>query len=252
VAEVQVPLSPKLSIIRMSIRIAADQQALDISQRNLTTTFLAIGAASTLLVVVFSALLGQRLTQALSRLAEAASNFAPGSGDRRVFIMEGDDEIARLARRFNEMLDRLSASFAAQRAFVDDAGHELRTPITIVRGHLELMGDDPQEQRDTIALVTEELDRMARIVDDLLLLAKAEHPDFVQLAPVEIADLTADLLAKARALGDRNWRLDGSGIGEVQVDRQRLTQAVLNLARNAVEHTPVGAEVGLGSSAGGR
>lgn len=111
VAEVHVPLSPKLSVIRMSIRIAADQQALDTSQRNLTTIFLAIGAASTLLVVIFSALLAQRLTRALSRLAEAATTFTPGSSDRRAFIMEGDDEIARLGAAFVGMVERLDAAY---------------------------------------------------------------------------------------------------------------------------------------------
>ena len=78
------------------------------------------------------------------------------------------------------MLDRLEGAFAGQRAFVSDAGHELRTPITIVRGHLELLGDDPAEREETVALVTDELDRMARFVDDLLLLAKAEQPDFLR------------------------------------------------------------------------
>ncbi len=191
-----------------------------------------------------------RLLRPVRDLTEAAEAISDADLSRRIPV-EGHDEIARLGRRFNEMLDRLSAAFAAQRAFVDDAGHELRTPITIVRGHLELMGDDPTDQRETVALVTEELDRMARIVDDLLLLAKAEHPDFVQPSDVEAADLTADLFAKVRALGDRQWRLDGSAVGEVRLDRQRLTQAVLNLVRNAVEHTVAGAEIGIGSSIGG-
>jgi two-component system OmpR family sensor kinase len=96
--------------------------------------------------------------------------------------------------------------------------------------------------------VIDELDRMARIVADLLLLAKAEQPDFVQLEPVEIRDLTTELLMKSRALGDRDWRLDACASGSVSGDPQRLAQAVLNLARNAVEHTTPGAEVALGSS----
>ncbi|MBC7950624.1 MAG: PAS domain-containing protein [Rhodospirillaceae bacterium] len=111
VAEVHVPLNPRFSVIRMSIRMAADQQALDNSLGNLTTTFLAIGAVSTLLVVLFSALLGQRLTQALSQLAEAATVFEPGTGDRRVFMMEGDDEIARLGAAFAGMVERLDAAY---------------------------------------------------------------------------------------------------------------------------------------------
>lgn len=162
--------------------------------------------------------------------------------------VRGDDELAELARTFNAMLDRLAAAFATQRAFVDDAGHELRTPITIVRGHLELLGDDPDERRETVALVTDELDRMARIVDDLLVLAKAEQPDFARPRPVELSDLTTELLAKARALGDRTWRLDACAEGEARVDEQRVAQAVLNLARNAVEHTRPGEEVAIGSA----
>jgi signal transduction histidine kinase len=187
------------------------------------------------------------LLRPVRQLTEAAESISDTDLARRIPVA-GNDEIARLARRFNEMLDRLAAAFAVQRAFVDDAGHELRTPITIVRGHLELMGDDPAERRETVALVTDELDRMARIVEDLLLLAKAEQPDFVRREPVEVADLTTDLFVKARSLGDRDWRIDGCTEGTVQVDPQRVTQAVLNLARNAVEHTPSGAEIGLGSA----
>lgn len=188
-----------------------------------------------------------RLLRPVRQLTEAAESISDTDLSQRIPV-EGDDEIARLARKFNEMLDRLAAAFALQRTFVDDAGHELRTPITIVRGHLELMGDDAEDRRETVALVTDELDGMARIVDDLLLLAKAEQPDFVQPGTVEIADLTVDLLGKARALGERDWRLDTCAAGELRADRQRVTQAMLNLARNAVEHTTEGSEVGVGSA----
>ena len=127
--------------------------------------------------------------------------------------VHGDDEIAELGRTFNAMLDRLEAAFASQRAFVSDAGHELRTPITIVRGHLELLGDDPLEREETVALVTDELDRMARFVEDLLLLAKAEQGDFLHVAPLDLDVLTDELYDKATALADRDWRLAGSGTG---------------------------------------
>lgn len=205
-------------------------------------------AGMVLLVAVGAAwVIAGRLLRPVRELTDTARSITETDLARRIPV-DGDDEIAELATTFNEMLDRLTAAFTAQRAFVDDAGHELRTPITIVRGHLELMGDDPQDRNDTIALVTDELDRMARIVDDLLVLAKAEQPDFVRLEPVELSDLTTELLVKARALGDRDWRLDECASDTVQADPQRVTQAVLNLARNAVEHTPPGAEIGLGSS----
>jgi two-component system, OmpR family, sensor kinase len=166
--------------------------------------------------------------------------------------VHGNDEIAELGRTFNAMLDRLEAAFASQKALVSDAGHELRTPITIVRGHLELLGDDPAEREETIALVTDELDRMARFVDDLLLLAKAEQSDFLHLGPLDLDVLTDELYAKAQALADRDWRLVGSGAGRLTADRQRLTQAVMQLAQNAVQHTEPGDRIALGSVLAGQ
>jgi two-component system, OmpR family, sensor kinase len=188
-----------------------------------------------------------RLLRPVRELTATAERISDSDLTARIPV-DGDDEIARLGRTFNEMLDRLEAAFTTQRAFVADAGHELRTPITIVRGHLEVMGDDPVERRQTVELVTDELDRMARIVDDLLLLAKAEQPDFVQLEPVELTDFTTELLVKSRSLGDREWTLDACAEGTMRADPQRLAQAMLNLARNAAEHTPAGADIGVGSA----
>ena len=113
-------------------------------------------------------------------LGDTARSISETDLSRRIPVT-GNDEIAELARTFNAMLDRLERAFATQRAFVSDASHELRTPITIVRGHLELLGDDPEERRETVALVTDELDRMSRFVDDLLLLARAEREDFLRV-----------------------------------------------------------------------
>ncbi len=146
------------------------------------------------------------------------------------------------------MLDRLESAFAGQRRFLDDAGHELRTPITIVRGHLELMGDDPQERRETLALVTDELERMSRLVDDVLTLAKAEQPDFLDLETVDVETLSREVFAKAAALAERDWQLGAVGRGMIVADRQRLTQALVQLAQNAVQHTAEGDSIALSSS----
>jgi two-component system, OmpR family, sensor kinase len=165
--------------------------------------------------------------------------------------VEGDDELADLARTFNEMLDRLEEAFASQKAFISDAGHELRTPITIIRGHLEVMGDDPEEGRETLELVADELDRMGRLVNDLLLLAKASRPDFLEPQTIDLDDLTRELFAKASALAERDWRLAAVGSGRIVADRQRLTQALMNLSQNAVAHTREGDAVELGSELAG-
>lgn len=205
-----------------------------------------VSAIVLLIVTLVAWFVAGRLLRPVRDLTATAEAIGDSELTRRIPV-DGDDEISRLAHTFNAMLDRLEAAFTTQRTFIDDAGHELRTPITIIRGHLDVMGDDPEDRRETMALVSDELDRMARIVDDLLLLAKAQQSDFIRPQPVELADLTTELSVKSRALGDRAWRLDACAEGSIRADPQRLTQAVLNLARNAVEHTVVGAEIGVGS-----
>jgi signal transduction histidine kinase len=188
-----------------------------------------------------------RLLAPLSELAKAAHQVSESDLTARLPI-KGGGEIADLAQTFNDMMDRLEAAFATQRNFINDAGHELRTPITIIQGNLEVMGDDPEDQQETLTLVMDELDRMARLVDDLVLLAKSERPDFLRAEVVDMVAFTEELLAKCRALGDRAWRLDALGRGNVVLDRQRITEAVINLAQNAVQHTSVGSEIAIGSA----
>ncbi|MEM1391755.1 MAG: HAMP domain-containing sensor histidine kinase [Cyanobacteria bacterium P01_H01_bin.150] len=163
--------------------------------------------------------------------------------------VRGKDELAEVATTFNEMMDRLEATFTTQRNFINDAGHELRTPITIIRGHLELMdNDNPEEVEETATLVIDELDRMSRFVEDLLLLTKAERPDFLLLEIVDVQSFTEELFAKAQALAERNWYLDKTAKGMILFDRQRLTQAVMNLAQNATQHTTNNDTIAIGSS----
>jgi two-component system OmpR family sensor kinase len=187
-----------------------------------------------------------RVLTPLRLLRDTARSITESDLTQRIPV-HGDDELADLARTFNEMLDRLEEAFASQKAFISDAGHELRTPITIIRGHLEVMGDDPAERQETLELVADELDRMGRLVNDLLLLAKASRPDFLQPETVDLDDLTHELFAKASALAQRDWRLAGVGSARIVADRQRLTQAVMNLSQNAVAHTLEGDAVELGS-----
>jgi two-component system OmpR family sensor kinase len=210
---------------------------------------LAAGAAG-LGVLLLGSLLAWRLADrvlgpvgALTRTAQAISET---DLSRRIPV-QGQDEVAKLAATFNDMLDRLERAFAAQRRFVDDAGHELKTPLTIVRGHLELLEDDPRARRETLGLVLDELDRMSRIVEDLLLLAKREEPGFLDLATVEVGGLTDEVLAKVQALAPREWVLEQRGRGVIVADRQRLTQALVQLAQNADRYSSTGESVRLGS-----
>lgn len=199
-----------------------------------------------LLASVLAWVAAGRILRPLTDLTETAMLISDNDLSRRIEV-EGDDEIAELGRTFNLMLERLDEAFGSQRRFIDDAGHELRTPITVIRGNLEVMEDDPAEREATLALVTDELDRMSRIVDDLLDLAKADQPDFIQAGPLDLGEFTRALAAKAAALDDREWIVEGIDHVVVDADRHRLNQAMMNLIRNAVEHGPAGTRVWIGS-----
>ena len=120
-----------------------------------------------------------------------------------------------------------------------------------MRGHLELLEDDPEERRETLALVTDELDRMGRIVEDLLLLARREEPNFLDLSTVDVGTLTDALLANVKALAARDWVIDVRGQGVIVADRQRLTQAMMQLAENAARYSSSSKPIALGSIVSG-
>ncbi|MFH7024708.1 MAG: sensor histidine kinase [Heteroscytonema crispum UTEX LB 1556] len=188
-----------------------------------------------------------RVLYPLRLVTETAHSITESDMTQRIPV-QGSDEIAELTTRFNQMLDRLQFAFDSQQKFLNDASHELRTPITIIQGHLEMLEFQPERQQETIALVMDELERMSRLVNDLLLLAKTERPDFLKLKPEELDWLTEELYLKARSLANRDWRLESKGLSPIMVDRQRLTQAVMNLVQNAVRHTSDGDSITLGSS----
>ena len=204
-----------------------------------------------LAVLLIGSLLAWRMAEGVMRpvasLTQTARSISETDLTQRIEV-RGHDELAGLAATLNAMLDRLERTLTGQRAFLDDVGHELRTPITIVRGHLELLEDDPDERRETLALVMDELDRMSRMVNDLILLSKSERPDFLELGPVEVSRLTDELLTKASPIGTREWLLESQAVGVVVCDRHRLTQALMQLAQNAVDHTEDGDAIRLGSS----
>jgi two-component system, OmpR family, sensor kinase len=182
-------------------------------------------------------------------LTDTARSISQSDLTHRIDI-RGAGEAAEMARSFNAMLDRLEAVFRNQREFVRDANHELRDPLTIIRGHLELMSqdDDDEERQRTIKILLDELDRVGRIVTDLQLLAEAEQPGFLDLEWIDAEDLSRELVSKATALDARKWELERAATGTFFADRHRLTEAVMNLAHNAAQHTTAADTIAIGSS----
>ncbi len=211
-----------------------------------TTAAALVGVAALVIGSLLAFVLARRILRPVQEVEATALSISESDLGRRIEV-RGDDEIAHLAETFNDLLERLDRAFSAQRAFVDDAGHELRTPITIVRGQLELLSDDPEQRRRAIELATGELDRMSRMVNDLLLLAKAQQPDLLEFDLVDVGELTKEVAEKGATLGERRWTLDAVADGGLVGDRQRLSQALIELMKNAVDHTETEDEIGVGS-----
>ncbi|TXK16285.1 cell wall metabolism sensor histidine kinase WalK [Homoserinibacter sp. GY 40078] len=211
-------------------------------------TYALFAAVALVLVGLVGWFVSGRLLRPLRLLRKTAAEI--GENDLQARIpARGTDDVSELSRAFNAMLDRLQRSFDTQRQLLDDVSHELRTPITIVRGHLELLDPDaPGEVTTTRHLAIEELDRMNGLVDDIALLVKTSRPDFLRREPTDVADLTEQVLRKARALSPAHeWGHAGSAHVSADLDPSRITQAWLQLAENAAKYAPAGTLISIGS-----
>lgn len=209
--------------------------------------YLWIALATLVASSVIVALWMRHLLRPIAELRDTAARISEEDLSERV-VVRGDDELAALTTTVNQMLDRIEGGVQAQRDLLDDVGHELRTPITVVRGHLELMdSDSPDDVRAARAIALEELDRMGGLVSDVLTLAKASQPDFLQRRRTELALLTDSVLTKAKALGDRPWAMSRVADADALIDPERITQAWLQLAANAVKYSEPGSPIQIGS-----
>jgi signal transduction histidine kinase len=238
-----VELSGQQGYIIAVHNVSADFGQIDRSLSGVTkVVLLTLGAGSLLAWILIG-----RVLAPLKLLTKTAQSISESDMHQRIPV-KGQDEIAELSTTFNEMLDRLQTAFDSQKEFLKDASHELRTPITVIQGHLELLKYSANPTQETIPLLMDELDRMTRLVNDLLVLAKADHPHFLRLRAEELDWLTEELYLKARSLATRRWNLESKGLSPIMVDRQRLTQAVMNLVQNAIRHTSEHDTITLGSS----
>ena len=232
------------------VAIFTDRELDPVRQAGLVT--LAVAGIALIPAAVLSWVLAGRALAPVRMMRQTAHQISEADLRGRIPVRHAPDsllwdELDDLAATFNEMLDRLGVSFAAQRRFVDDAGHELRTPLTIVRGHVELMSEDDPRHPDALALVSDELDRMGRLVADLQTLTKSSQPQFLTRSPVDVAALTESVRDRAAALADRDWQVAEVAHVVVDADRHRLLQAMLQLASNAAAHTGPGQPIWIGS-----
>lgn len=197
-----------------------------------------IGVLLTVVGAWFAARSALRPLTTMSRRAEAVT---AGRLDARVGPIGGDDEIARLTRAVDDMLERLQQAFVAQQRFVQDASHELRTPITIARGHLEVTDpahEEPAAVQAEIDLAVAELARMGELVDRLLLLARAGELPADRLRRCSANALAEDALGRVHGNVTRRWELELDPTDPlVLADHDALVDVLVNLLRNAERHT---------------
>lgn len=206
--------------------------------------FTLVSAIALIVVTATGTVVATRLLRPLRQMRETAERVSAKSLEERLPIV-GNDDVAELAETINQMLDRLDGTLDSQRQLLSDVGHELKTPITIVRGHLEVMNpDDPDDARETRELAIDELSRMARLVQDLADSAALHGPSPVQFEPIDTADLVQQIARKGAGVEGATITLVPVADSVAQLDPARITQAVLQLVQNGVTHGEGSIEIG--------
>lgn len=209
-----------------------------------------LGAAGLLVVFlgsIVSILAARGSLMPLREMAAAARAISPASPGKRMVYDGPADELGTLADALNSMLDRLEESYAEQRRFITDASHELRTPVAIVRGNVELLRSGALaagDAQEALAMIDDESARMSRLLDELLSLARLEGAAHI-FQPLEVRTILDEGAARARLLGERVISVHGPADLWTLGDPDLLDQALLNVLRNAVAHTAEGGHISL-------
>ena len=235
-----------------AVRIAASLAPLAAERSALMET-LAIGLSLALALAGAGGwLIGRQALRPLGAMA-AETRAVTGVADMRITVPATRDELEQLGQAFNALLARLDKSMSAQRQFMADASHELRTPVSVTRTAAQVMlgreQRSEQEYRESLAIVAEQAARLTRMVDDMFLLARAEAQGRpLEATPIYLDELVGECTRAVRVLADaRGVEVRTNGAREVGIvgDENLLRQLVINLLENAVSHTPPGGKVSV-------
>lgn len=218
------------------------------TSRRVAYTLAAAGLLSLAIGLPLSYAAARGALAPLRRMAQDARKVSAGDPEQRIAYEGPADELGSLAATLNEMLDRMRRAYEEQRRFVADASHELRTPVAILRGNVELLRSGhltAGEGADSLAVIEDEAVRMGRLLDELLALARFESARDVALMPLQVHALLEEVASRSKALGERVLTVQGSDDLWIEGDKELLEQALLNLMRNALAHTLEGGAIEL-------
>jgi two-component system sensor histidine kinase BaeS len=211
------------------------------------------GLAALLVAIVLSLLLSRGVTEPVQAMAQASERIADGHYDERVEVA-GADELADLAKRFNEMAEKLDQVESMRRRLIADVSHELRTPLTAIQGSMEgLMDGVLPAERDTYEQIHADAARLNRLVDDLQELSRVEaHSYTLDLEAVDVADLVQTVVrrfsAQAQSKGLELKPVVPAALPHLRGDLDRLVQVLSNLVSNALQYTPNGGRVEIAAA----
>jgi signal transduction histidine kinase len=235
--------------------VLGSREDVDHSTRSLVSSLLVAVPLSTGVLAVLVWWLVSRVLQPVEDIRAEVDRISAHRLDRRVPVPPTGDEVARLARTMNGMLDRLAAAAERQRRFVADAAHELRSPLARIRTQLEVDAVHPEtvDAAATQTAVLTETGRLQRLVDDLLLLARGDAgaADPARAGLVDLDDVVHGLAAVRRTPGGPVIETDAVAPAQVHGNRAQLERAVGNLLDNAVRHAGSRVTITLHQSADG-
>jgi heavy metal sensor kinase len=203
------------------------------------------------LAALGGALIARAALRPVDEMTRTARRITAEDLRRRVEQRGSDDELDRLAATLNDMLARLEEAFTQTRRFAADAAHELRTPLTVLKGGIEVAlraGRSPEEYRGVLASSLEEVERLIRLAEDLLLLSRSIAGPETPREPVELEPLLLEVFEVGVRLGRSagvSLRIDDAEPAAVRGDAVALRRAMLNLVENAVKYTAPGGKVEL-------
>jgi len=246
----------KVNRLEGFIQVGTRMDVVNATQQTLLEV-LVIGTAIAILAASLAAWFSSyQALRALDNVTKAALQITSADDLSRRIPYSGSpkDEVGQLVTAFNQTLGRLENLFSTQRRFLADVGHELRTPLTVIKGNVGLMRKIKEFDEESLETIEDEVDRLTRMVGDLLLLAQAESGK-IPLAHevVELDTLLLEVFNQMQVLTRDRIQLSIGTIDQVLVcgDRDRLKQVVVNLIGNSINYTPKGGEivVGLGKVA---
>ncbi len=202
--------------------------------------------------LIFALLIGRSVAAPLRKLAAATDKVAQGNYDQEVTV-SGPTEVRQVATSFNNMVERVEASQTAQRDFVANVSHELKTPLTSIQGYSQAIKDDFAEEPETAkrfaTIINDEADRMHRMVVQLLDLARWDSNQTpLQPLPMDVAPLLNAILMKVQPqANEKSIQLsaDIKPLPQLTIDGDRINQVLTNLMANAIKYTPDGGRVRL-------